>query len=104
MKTAKEVFLYFLKAFIFVATFWLSWIFIFRPLSVSHTHVSVFADAQERQQAKTYSQQLQRADEQLAAVEAQQKRMDALLTQHEQHTKRYESVLQKWEQQTGIRK
>lgn len=105
MGTGEKIVIYFLKSFGFVSVFWLSWIFIFRPISLAHAEPqSVMSDAREKQQADTYSLQLQRVNDQLSNVDAQQKRMDAVLTQYEQHNKRYEVVLQKWEQQTGIRK
>ncbi len=104
MNIAKNVASFLVKAFGFVAVFWLSWIFIFRPISMSHVQSSVISEVDEKQQAEMYSQQLVKANEQLAVIESQQKRMDALLSQYEQQAKRYEAVLQKWEQQTSIRK
>lgn len=104
MNTAKVVAVFLLKTSGFVAVFWLSWIFIYRPVSLSHTESSVMSDVEERQQSESYSRALQRANEQLAVTESQQKRMDALITNYEQQAKRYDAVLLKWEQQTRIRK
>lgn len=104
MNIAKDVAALLLRSFGFVAVFWLSWIFVFRPISMSYTQSSVVSNIEERQQAETYAQQLQKANEQLAVIDSQQKRMDALLSQYEQQVKRYEAVLQKWEQQTGLQR
>jgi hypothetical protein len=60
--------------------------------------------SQAQQQDDTYARQLQKVNEQLAVVEAQQKRMDSVRTQYEDHAKRYEAVLQHWERQANTRK
>ncbi len=104
MNSIKALSVFLLKAFSFSAMFWLSWIFVFRPISLSHAESSIVSEPQERQQAEAYSQALHKANDQLAVTESQQKRMDALITQYEQQAKRYDTVLLKWEQQTGIRK
>lgn len=104
MHITKDVSIFLLKAFGFVVVFWLSWIFIFRPISALNSQPSIASDIQEKQQFETYSQQLEKANAQLSESAIQQKRMDALLSQYEQQAKRYDAVLQKWEQQTGVRK
>jgi hypothetical protein len=100
----KNIGLFLLKAFTFAAAFWLSWIFIFRPVSALTSTTSAVSGIKEQQQSEAYEQQLQLANEQLAVASAQQKRMDAVLLQWEEQAKRYEVILQKWEQQTGARK
>lgn len=104
MDIGQKILLFLLKAFGFVTVFWLSWIFMFRPMSFSNASSNVMSDYQQRQQAEMYSRQLQSAEEQLAVIDGQQKRMDAILTQNEQHIKRYEVVLQHWERQAEVRK
>ncbi len=100
----KNIGLFLLKALTFAAVFWLSWIFIFRPISALTSPTSTISGIKEQQQSESYEQQLQLANEQLVMASAQQKRMNAVLSQWEEQAKRYEFVLQKWEQQTSVRK
>lgn len=104
MDISQKVLLFLFKAFGFVTVFWLSWIFVFRPLSLSTASSSVMSGVQERQQAEMYSRQLQKAEEQLAVIDGQQQRMDAIFALNEQHVKRYEVVLHHWERQAEVRK
>lgn len=101
---AKKISQFLLKSFAFTAIFWLTCVFVFKPFFLSAPSAVPTFDAQEARQSEIYSQQLQKANEQLSVVTQQQKRLDAVLVQQEQQIKRYDAVLLRWEQQTGIRK
>lgn len=93
-----------LQAFIYSLVFWLSWIFIFRPVAIMSSKSTTPTDLEDKRQSEIYTEQLKKANDQLEVIESQQRRMDALLSEYEQQSKRYEKVLERWEQQVGIRK
>ena len=99
----KACILFLLKVVVGTTIFWLSWVFIFRPMSAQTDNISVMSGVAERQHAEDYEKQLRLADEQLELSRVQQKRMDQLLDHYEQQVKRYDAILQKWESQANVR-
>jgi len=103
LSIAKEILFFMAKALGISATFWLSWIFIFRPISLFYQTGSAESAKQEVAQAAIYSRQLKKAEDQLAKAEGQQKRMDSLLSHYEEQAVRYDAVLTKWEREGHVR-
>lgn len=95
-----------MKSLAFISLFWISWLFVFRPL----THVVSFSPgAQSSPQEfdaldEKYEQQLKAAEEQLAKSQEQQRRMEALLVRYEKQATRYEALLDRWEAQPAPRR
>jgi uncharacterized membrane protein YhiD involved in acid resistance len=105
MPILKSAALFCLKAAVFSAVFWVVWLNVIRPMTVTpQNNSSCSQDSSSQAQTDAYEKQVSRVNQQLDVVETQQKRTEKNISDQEQNTKRFAEILAVWEKQAGVKR